>query len=116
MNTSLVSNRVSLVSKRGAAFVVLLVSLLLGPEFITALDLGSSTGRTPYDPYMGPMWSVFGKLGGSQPDPAQVEQWVSEGRAFRYSFSKSPALRSAIAGPDRIQSQWRLQGEKPLAG
>ena len=35
------------------------------------------------------MWSVFGQLGGAQPDPAQVEQWVREGRAFSYSFSKS---------------------------
>ena len=89
MNTSLVSNRVSLASKRCAAIVTLLASLLLSPSSYSALDLGNSTGRTPYDPYLGPMWSVFGKLGASQPDPAQVEKWVSEGRAFRYSFSKA---------------------------
>jgi len=89
MKKSLASNRVSLASKRGAVFVAVMASLLLAPSSYSALDLGSSTGKTPYDPYLGPMWSVFGKLGGAQPDPAQVEKWVSEGRGFRYSFSKS---------------------------
>jgi hypothetical protein len=89
MKISLASNRVSLAGKRGAALVVVMASLILAPSSYSDLDLGSSTGKTPYDPYLGPMWSVFGKLGGAQPDPAQVEQWVAEGRAFRYSFSKS---------------------------
>ena len=88
MNTSLVSNRIILTTKIGA-FATVLVALFVFPSASTALDLGSTTGRTPYDPYLGPMWSVFKGLGGSQPDPAQVEQWVREGRGFRYSFSKS---------------------------
>ncbi len=71
--------------------MVLVAALLLipTPSAAGALNLGSSTSRTPYDPYLGPMYTVFGRLGGAQPDPAQVEKWVSEGRAFRYSFSKS---------------------------
>jgi hypothetical protein len=114
MKTPLVSNRVTLATRRGAMFVAVMASLLLGPSSYSALDLGSSTGRTPYDPYMGPVWSVFGKLGGSQPDPAQVEKWVSEGRAFRYSFSKSQPYvpqppdqtESSRSGDCKAKSLW----------
>src|SRR5690348_623601 len=50
------------------------------------LDLGSPASRTPYDPYLDPMWSVLRKLGGNQPDRSTVEKLVREGRAFRYVF------------------------------
>jgi hypothetical protein len=76
-------------SKHRATFVAVITALFFVPALCSAFDLGSSASRTPYDPYLGPMFSVFSKLGGTQPDPAQVEKWVSEGRAFRYSFSKS---------------------------
>jgi hypothetical protein len=95
-------------------FVAVVASLLLSPSSYSALDLGSSTGRTPYDAYLGPMWSVFGKLGGAQPDPAQVEKWISEGRAFRYSFSKSQPYvpqspeqtESSKSGDCKAKSLW----------
>ena len=89
MKTYPVPNRATPVGKVGATFVIAVTALFLVPSAFSALDLGSTTGKTPYDPYLSPMWSVFGRLGGEQPDPAQVEKWVSEGRAFRYSFSKS---------------------------
>ncbi|MFZ1219297.1 MAG: hypothetical protein WAO00_08385 [Chthoniobacterales bacterium] len=76
-------------SKLGSALVAVAAALFFVPSSSDALDLGNSSSKTPYDPYLGPMWSVFGQLGGAQPDPAQVEQWVAQGRAFRYSFSKS---------------------------
>ncbi|PYJ07992.1 MAG: hypothetical protein DMF06_14075 [Verrucomicrobia bacterium] len=102
MNNVIISNRTNAARKRGAAIVALLASLLLGHSSSAALDLGNSTGKTPYDPYMGPVWSVFGKLGGTQPDPAQVEQWVAQGRAFRYSFSKSQPY--VPQSPDQTES------------
>src|SRR5688572_25438499 len=52
------------------------------------INLGSSTSRTPYDPYLSPVWEVFRKLGGVQPDRATVEKLVREGRGFRYVFKK----------------------------
>jgi hypothetical protein len=114
MNTRLVSYRFSLARKHGAALVAGFVALMLFPIASPALDLGSSAARTPYDPYMGPVFSVFGRLGGSQPDPAQVEQWVKEGRAFRYSFSKSQPYvpqspeqtESSKSGDCKAKSLW----------
>lgn len=53
------------------------------------LDLGEPTERTPYDRYLEPMWSVLHSVGGSHPDLATVEQWVAEGRGFRYVFKKN---------------------------
>jgi hypothetical protein len=89
MNRPLVSYCFSVGRKRGAAFLAVFAALLVIPSRSPALDLGNSTSKTPYDPYMGPVFSVFGRLGGTQPDPAQVEQWMKEGRGFRYSFSKT---------------------------
>ena len=53
-----------------------------------SLDLGSPTGHTPYDQYLGPMWGVMHHLGGAQPDVDTVDKLVGEGRAFRYSYNK----------------------------
>jgi hypothetical protein len=92
----------SLARKPGATFFAVLTTLVFIPNVCPALDLGSSTSRTPYDPYMSPVFSVFGRLGGSQPDPAQVEKWISEGRAFRYSFSKSQPY--VPQSPDQTES------------
>src|SRR3954462_9189793 len=114
MNTRLLSYRFDLAGRHRVALVVGFVALLFVPNVSSALDLGSSTARTPYDPYMGPVFSVFGRLGGSQPDPAQVEQWVKEGRAFRYSFSKSQPYipqspeqtESSKSGDCKAKSLW----------
>jgi hypothetical protein len=114
MNTSLVSHRRSPASARGIGMIAALGTLLFFAKVCSGLDLGASTGRTPYDPYMGPVFSVFGRLGGSQPDPAQVEQWVKEGRGFRYSFSKSQPYvpqspeqtESSKSGDCKAKSLW----------
>src|SRR4051812_39392401 len=52
------------------------------------LNLGSSTSRTPYDQYLGPVFSVFGRLGGKA-DLETAAQLVRQGRAFRYSYNKA---------------------------
>ena len=70
---------------------ILALLFVLGTPGLSAasVDLGSPTSRTPYDPYLGPMWSVLKSIGGGHPDLATVEQWVAEGRAFRYVFKKT---------------------------
>ncbi len=114
MNIFAISHHFKLASRRGTALFAILAALFFVPNPSSALDLGSSTARTPYDPYMGPVFSVFGRLGGSQPDPAQVEQWVKEGRAFRYSFSKTQPYvpqspeqtESSKSGDCKAKSLW----------
>lgn len=71
-----------------AAAGVLIAGLFSCTLSAASMDLGTSTSRTPYDPYLSPVWAVFGKLGGAQPDRAEVEQLVREGRGFRYVFKK----------------------------
>jgi len=51
------------------------------------LDLGAPTGRTPYDAYLGPVWSVLKNLSGKA-DTDLAAQLVREGHAFRYSYNK----------------------------
>jgi len=51
------------------------------------LDLGSPTSRTPYDQYLGPLWSVFGRLSGKA-DMATAAQLMRQGHGFRYSYNK----------------------------
>ena len=114
MKTSLACNRFSLANQGRALFLTMLAALLFLPGLSLAFDLGASTSKTPYDPYLGPVWSVFGRLGGTQPDPALVEQWVKEGRAFRYSYSKSQpyvpqspeVTESSKAGDCKAKSLW----------
>jgi hypothetical protein len=111
MNTHLSSSHLGLTNKSSALVVAVWLFVATASY---AVDLGSSTSRTPYDPYMGPVFSVFGRLGGAQPDQAQVEQWVREGRAFRYSFNKSEPYRpqtpqeteSSRAGDCKAKSLW----------
>jgi len=70
-------------------FVLLLAfCALCAPPAKAQLNLGAPTSRTPYDQYLGPMWSVFSHLSGKA-DPATVEQLVRQGRAFRYSYNKA---------------------------
>jgi hypothetical protein len=66
------------------------------------LDLGSATSRTPYDQYLGPMWSVFGRLSGGQPGVGLVEQLVRQGKSFRYVFKASEPY--APQSPDVTES------------
>jgi hypothetical protein len=53
------------------------------------LDLGTPISHTPYDQYLGPVWEVMHRLGANQPDPAEVEKLVREGRSFRYSYNSN---------------------------
>jgi hypothetical protein len=78
------------------------------------LDLGASVSKTPYDPYLGPMWAVLRGLRGSQPDLAVVEKLVREGRAFRYVYKNDepyvpqlPDVTEATKGGDcKAKALW----------
>jgi hypothetical protein len=115
MKTS-ISNPLSLARKAGVTFGTMMAALLLvsSQSLAATLDLGSSTSRTPYDSYFGPVFAVLGHLSGSQPDPAQVDEWVREGRAFRYSYNQSqpynpqlPEQTEAIKSGDcKAKSLW----------
>lgn len=78
------------------------------------IDLGSSTSRTPYDQYLGPMWSVFQRLGGGQPDVGLVEQLMRQGKSFRYVFKvdqpyvpQSPDVtETSKSGDCKAKSLW----------
>ena len=52
------------------------------------IDLGSPTSRTPYDAYLGPVWSVFHQLNGPKADPKVAAQLVRQGHSFSYSYKK----------------------------
>jgi hypothetical protein len=95
---------------------VTLFSILAAGRILCAapLDMGSPTSRTPYDAYMSPVWGVFSKLGGNQPDLASVQSYVHQGRAFRYYFNNAqPYLpqtpqqtESSRAGDCKAKSLW----------
>ena len=77
------------------------------------LDLGAPASRTPYDQYLGPMWSVLSQLNGKA-DMATVEQLVRQGRGFRYGYNKaqpyvpqSPSeTESTKSGDCKAKSLW----------
>jgi len=52
------------------------------------VDLGSQTSKTPYDPYLAPIWPVFRQLSG-RADLETAAKLVRQGKALRYSYSKS---------------------------
>jgi len=98
-----------------ALFAALIVVLITGvPLRAGGLDLGSPTSRTPYDPYLGPVWDVMKSLAGSQPDVGTVEQLVRQGKSFRYVFKKeqpyvpqSPSETEALkCGDCKAKSLW----------
>lgn len=72
---------------------------------VAQFNLGSSTSRTPYDPYLGPMWSVFQRLSSGQPDVNLVEQLVRQGKSFRYVYKASdPYVPQAPEVTERTKS------------
>lgn len=85
-----------------------------GASATADLDLGSPTSRTPYDPYLEPVFRVFQQLSSGQVDPALVEQLVREGRSFRYYYNKdqpylpqSPDVtESTKCGDCKAKSLW----------
>jgi hypothetical protein len=94
-------------------FTVFLCSSPL-PLPAAALDLGSPTSRTPYDSYFGPRWDVLRRLGNTQPDIAQVEQLVRQGKGFRYYFNRDQPYtpqtpeqtESSRSGDCKAKSLW----------
>jgi hypothetical protein len=94
-------------------FLLLLTGVLHSAE----LDLGSPTSRTPYDPYLDPVWKVFRQLNGTQVDPSVVEKLVREGRSFRYSYNKDQpyvpqppeVTESTKSGDCKAKSLWLAQ-------
>jgi hypothetical protein len=77
-----------------------------------ALDLGSQSISTPYDPYMRPVKDVLGSLAGQNASMEQVCKLMREGRSFRYSFTDPyvPALPAMTAdrkaGDCKAKSLW----------
>ena len=78
------------------------------------LNLGSSTSRTPYDPYLGPVWSVFQRLSSGQTDMSLVEQLVRQGKSFRYVYKATDpyvpqapdVTESTKSGDCKAKSLW----------
>lgn len=68
-----------------------------------AQDLGSPTGRTPYDPHLGPMRSVLGGLGSKKPSLDEVKQYVRTGKSFRY-YMKDPYVPQMPAETEATKS------------
>jgi hypothetical protein len=65
----------------------------------TPVDLGSTAGYTPYDSYMRPVKRVLSSTSNHKPSMEQVEQFMREGRAFRYVHSDpyNPTLPAETA-------------------
>ena len=89
-----------------------LTTLLLTCSSLLAQDLGAPTGRTPYDPHLGPMRSVLGSLGSNKPSLDEVKQYVRTGKSFRYYMKdpyvpQTPAETEATkAGDCKAKSLW----------
>jgi hypothetical protein len=77
-------------------------------------NLGSPIGRTPYDAYLGPMWSVLRSAQGGQPPADEVAKLVRQSNGFRYYFNKqqpyvpqTPAeTESRKSGDCKAKSLW----------
>jgi hypothetical protein len=70
-----------------------------------SFEPGTPTSHTPYDAYLSPMWAVFEKLGGDQPDPVIVESLLRQDHAFRYSFdSANPYQPQSPEQTDKTQA------------
>lgn len=87
--------------------------LALAENSHAQMNLGAPTPRTPYDPYLGPVWPVLRALDGKA-DFATASQLVRQGRAFRYSYNKSEPYtpqtpeetESKKAGDCKAKSLW----------
>src|SRR5688572_21793132 len=60
------------------------------------VDLGVSSGRTPYDAYMQPVKAVLGSLDNNNADMTRVRSLMREAFGFRYSFT-TPYLAATPA-------------------
>lgn len=92
------------------ALVVAISHISFAGSFV---DLGTSSGSTPYDRYMSPVKHVLAHLNGNEaPTMQKVRALMNEGRNFRYSFTDpytaaSPELTGQIhAGDCKAKSLW----------
>jgi len=67
------------------AFATLLAAAAVSSA---AVDLGTPTSGTPYEPYMQPVKKVLGSLASSGTSLDRVRELMREGRSFRYSFTE----------------------------
>jgi hypothetical protein len=67
------------------ALATLLTAAAVTPA---AVDLGSPTAGSPYEPYMRPVKQVLGSLASSGTSMDRVKELMREGRSFRYSFTE----------------------------
>jgi hypothetical protein len=94
------------------------IALLAASLFAVALtasanvDLGVSSGRTPYDAYMQPVKAVLGSLDNNNADMTRVRSLMREAFGFRYSFTTpylaaTPAETSATRKGDcKAKALW----------
>jgi len=77
-----------------------------------ALDLGSASAFTPYDPYMRPVNQVLRALPGKTASMERARQLMREGRSFDYAFTDPyvaapPSVTaSRKAGDCKAKSLW----------
>jgi hypothetical protein len=66
---------------------IALAFFLAKASAFAAVDLGSETSETPYDPYLRPVKEVLRALSGTTPSLNRVRTLMREGRQFHYSFT-----------------------------
>ena len=106
-------NSINPLLKRAVVFALALG--IAGPSLPTragSVDLGSPCGRTPYDPYLGPLWSVLGRLSGQKAGIDEVRSYVRTARGFRY-YMNDPYVpqtpeqtESTRSGDCKAKSLW----------
>jgi hypothetical protein len=89
-----------------------IAALLAAGSFAVAQNLGTPTGSTPYDGYLGPMRATMSALGSNKPGMDEVKQYLRTGRSFRYFMKdpyipQTPAVTEATrAGDCKAKSLW----------
>lgn len=97
-----------------SCLIVLLCFFGFPGNLVAQVDLGSPTSKTPYDPYLGPMYSVLRQLNGPKADLGTAAALVREGRGFRYAYNKEQPYvpqtpeqtESTKAGDCKAKSLW----------
>ena len=88
--------------------------LLSHTAAFAGIDLGTPAGDTPYDRYMSPVKQVLGTLHSQTTDLKRVQNLLTVGRNFRYSFTDpyTAALPAVTArtqtGDCKAKSLWLM--------
>ena len=96
------------------SFLALSGLLMTHAASLAGIDLGTPASFTPYDRYMSPVKQVLGTLRGQTNDLKRVQNLLSVGRNFRYSFTDpyTAALPSETArtqtGDCKAKSLWLM--------